>query len=94
LKVADSGPGIPVQMKERIFERFVRGAPGADVNQTDGTGLGLAMVRAIASAHGGQVVAGRSEALGGAEFVATFPNGDLGVTAQPPKPRTPAPPSD
>lgn len=86
LKVADSGPGIPGGMQERIFERFVRGAPGADVNQTDGSGLGLAMVRSIAIAHGGQVVAGTSEELGGAEFVATFPNDDGQLASTPPSP--------
>jgi two-component system OmpR family sensor kinase len=91
LKVADSGPGVPEEMRERVFERFVRGAPGADTNQTDGTGLGLAMVQAIAHAHGGRVVAGRSAELGGAEFIATFTNGD-GRTETPQSPGAPARP--
>jgi two-component system, OmpR family, sensor kinase len=75
LTVADSGPGVPIEMRERIFERFVRGTQGADKNPTEGTGLGLAMVKAIASAHGGRVIAGCSRELGGAEFVVTFPHG-------------------
>ena len=49
--VEDDGPGVPAALRERIFERFVR----AD-NDERGSGLGLAMCRAIARAHGGEVV--------------------------------------
>jgi signal transduction histidine kinase len=52
LWVRDSGPGIPAEDQERIFERFVRG-PGD--RRSRGAGLGLAIVRAIASAHGGRI---------------------------------------
>jgi signal transduction histidine kinase len=52
LWVRDSGPGIPPEDQERIFERFVRG-PGD--RRSRGAGLGLAIVRAIASAHGGRI---------------------------------------
>ena len=48
LDVEDNGPGIPPEMRERAFERFVRGTPGGD-----GCGLGLAIVREIAERHGG-----------------------------------------
>lgn len=52
LWVRDSGPGIPEPQQERIFERFVQiDAP----RSSDGAGLGLAIVRAIAAAHAGQV---------------------------------------
>ena len=52
--VVDDGPGIPPEERERIFERFHRVEPGRA--RTDGgAGLGLAIVRAIAEAHGGQV---------------------------------------
>jgi two-component system OmpR family sensor kinase len=47
LCVADTGPGIPVDDRERVFDRFVRGA-GA---QESGSGLGLSIVKRIADAH-------------------------------------------
>jgi signal transduction histidine kinase len=52
--VLDDGPGIPVQERERIFERFHRTDP-ARSRAAGGAGLGLAIVRAVAEAHGGQV---------------------------------------
>jgi signal transduction histidine kinase len=57
LEVTDAGPGFPPELGERAFERFARG----DAARTrDGAGLGLAIVRAIAEAHGGtaEIVAG------------------------------------
>jgi signal transduction histidine kinase len=51
LCVEDDGPGVPAELRERIFERFVR----ADDDER-GSGLGLAICRAIARAHGGDVV--------------------------------------
>ncbi|WP_413214432.1 sensor histidine kinase [Paraburkholderia kururiensis] len=47
LEVVDDGPGVSAMERERIFEPFVTGRP-------DGSGLGLAVVREIASAHGGR----------------------------------------
>lgn len=49
IRIADDGPGVPQSERERIFDRFFRGesATGA------GSGLGLALVRSIAQAHGG-----------------------------------------
>ncbi|GAA1537735.1 HAMP domain-containing sensor histidine kinase [Kribbella lupini] len=53
LWVADSGEGVAPGDRERIFERFAR---GNDQVRTDGAGLGLAIVRSIAQAHGGDVL--------------------------------------
>ncbi len=50
ITVRDTGPGIPPEQQERIFERFARGSPGRR-----GAGLGLAIVKAIVEAHRGQV---------------------------------------
>jgi two-component system, OmpR family, sensor kinase len=52
--VSDDGPGIPLAERERIFERFHRTDP-ARSRAAGGAGLGLAIVRAIAEAHGGTV---------------------------------------
>jgi two-component system, OmpR family, sensor kinase len=52
--VEDDGRGIPVDQRERIFDRFHRTDAARD-RASGGTGLGLAIVRAIAEAHGGQV---------------------------------------
>jgi two-component system OmpR family sensor kinase len=53
LSVADTGPGIPASERERVFDRFHRGAQaGADQN---GSGLGLSIVKRIADAHGATV---------------------------------------
>ncbi|MDQ2758939.1 MAG: HAMP domain-containing histidine kinase [Actinomycetota bacterium] len=57
--VLDDGPGIPASERERIFERFHRTDPGRS-RRAGGAGLGLAIVRAIAQAHGGEVRAGDS----------------------------------
>ncbi len=52
--VVDDGPGIPVAERERVFERFHRTDSGR-TRSTGGAGLGLAIVRAIAEAHRGNV---------------------------------------
>jgi two-component system, OmpR family, sensor kinase len=51
--VADSGTGVDAADRERIFERFSR---GSTARRSEGAGLGLSIVRAIAVAHGGQVL--------------------------------------
>jgi len=51
--ITDSGPGVSDKDRPRLFERFARGTA---VRRSDGAGLGLAIVRAIAVAHGGDVL--------------------------------------
>jgi signal transduction histidine kinase len=54
LSVRDEGPGIPKEEQARIFERFYR--PGDELRrETQGTGIGLSLVKSIAEAHGGKV---------------------------------------
>ena len=54
LTVADTGPGIPENDRERIFESFVQGSVGSG-SEVKGTGLGLSIVREYVRAHGGYV---------------------------------------
>lgn len=54
IEVEDDGPGVPPQDIERLFEPFYRGEPSRS-RETGGAGLGLAVVRSIARAHGGDV---------------------------------------
>lgn len=54
IAVSDNGPGVPSNERKKIFERFYRGAV-AKARRVGGTGLGLAMVRAVVRAHRGTV---------------------------------------
>jgi len=67
VSVLDSGPGIPVDERPRIFDRFWRGT-GA---RSEGAGLGLAIVMEIVRAHGGNVTVG-DRAPRGARFDVCF----------------------
>jgi signal transduction histidine kinase len=69
--VDDDGPGIPVADRERIFERFAR-LDGSRARDRGGAGLGLAVVRSIATRHDGCVWADASP-LGGARFILDLP---------------------
>jgi two-component system, OmpR family, sensor kinase len=71
LEVSDDGPGIPPEIREQVFDRFVRGSGPADVAVGPGTGLGLAIVRAVAASHDGTVEATESP-QGGALFRVRF----------------------
>jgi signal transduction histidine kinase len=72
LVVSDDGPGLPEGLEQQVFERFVRGSGPADRSPDGGAGLGLAIVRAVATSHGGSVVAGRTDS-GGARFEIDLP---------------------
>jgi signal transduction histidine kinase len=67
VEVADDGPGVPSELREQIFERFVRGEGSADTAVGGGSGLGLAIVQAVATSHGGSAEVTDSD-LGGALF--------------------------
>jgi signal transduction histidine kinase len=69
LVVADDGPGIPPEQRERVFERFYR----ADTSRTGShAGLGLSIASWIVEQHHGRIVVGAA-ALGGAAFLVDLP---------------------
>jgi signal transduction histidine kinase len=70
LRVCDRGPGVPEAWRERIFEPFLR-LPG-HAEHEGGVGLGLSLVRQIATRHGGQVRCEPREG-GGSCFSLTLP---------------------
>jgi signal transduction histidine kinase len=70
VSVADTGPGVPPEDRERIFEEFQQTAVG--VQQREGTGLGLALSKKLVELHGG-VIYVESEPGSGSRFVFTLP---------------------
>ncbi|HEX8100531.1 MAG TPA: ATP-binding protein [Actinomycetota bacterium] len=82
VRVADNGPGIPVEDRTRVFEEFYRRDAGP---ARGGTGLGLAISKAIVVAHGGKIWA-EGSAGGGAALVFELPaatSGSDGATRSP-----------
>jgi two-component system phosphate regulon sensor histidine kinase PhoR len=82
VRVIDRGPGVPLEDRERIFDRFVRGstsrAPGSGP-PVRGSGIGLALVKHIAESHGGRAwVESAAPALRGASFAISIPIGGGG----------------
>ena len=80
LTVADTGPGVPDEELETIFEPFVQSS--ATKNGSGGTGLGLTICRKIVAAHGGRITA-RNRADGGAVFEVLLPAAGL-LPSEPP----------
>jgi len=72
LEVIDSGPGIPEEDLERIFERFHQVDPSRTLSQKQGSGLGLAIADWIVKAHGGSISA-TNQPEAGARFIVTIP---------------------
>ncbi|MEW6561422.1 MAG: ATP-binding protein [Pseudomonadota bacterium] len=68
LEVNDSGPGIPAEDRERVFDRFYR----RDGSPAGGSGLGLAIVRSVADRCGARVELGTAD-LGGLQIRVVFP---------------------
>lgn len=74
VEVADQGSGIPEALLEQVFEPFFRVDPSRS-RQLGGAGLGLSLVRSIASLHGGQVRAESAEGQG-SRFILTLPGAE------------------
>jgi signal transduction histidine kinase len=79
LIVEDDGPGIPPELEQRVFERFVRG--GGDGGR--GSGLGLAIVQAVTDSHRGTVTLERPETGSGTRFVIRIPSAVVAPEREP-----------
>jgi two-component system, OmpR family, sensor histidine kinase KdpD len=73
IRVIDRGPGVAPELRDRVFERFVRSDSKADPSGSTGTGLGLAIVKGLIEAHAGSVALDQSPAGVGAVFLFTLP---------------------
>jgi signal transduction histidine kinase len=81
LTITDNGPGIPVDLTDRIFDRFYQVENGAERSR-NGVGLGLAICRGFVEAHQGRIWAtNRTDGARGAVFHLWFPHSTLGVHA-------------
>ncbi|MGW4242437.1 sensor histidine kinase [Nocardia sp. NPDC004722] len=84
LTITDTGPGIPAEDRDRIFDRLVRLDHARD-NRPDGSGLGLAIARGLARAHGGDLACSApAPGSTGAVFVLRLPTDDRQLRAVPP----------
>ncbi len=70
LNVSDSGPGIPQELRDRVFDRFYR-VPGSEQS---GSGLGLSIVKSIVEIHGGSISISETDS-GGGMITVTLPAG-------------------
>ena len=77
IEVEDDGPGVPERERELVFEEFYRGDESLSARK-QGAGIGLALCRRIVLAPGGRIEVTRSRSLGGALFVVTLPEADVG----------------
>jgi K+-sensing histidine kinase KdpD len=70
--IDDQGPGIPAELRERVFEKFFRAMRDGDQGK-HGTGMGLAIAQGIVEAHGGRIWIEAGESGAGARFIAELP---------------------
>ena len=61
IRVADDGPGIPAEIRDRVFDRFVRGDSSRTRDGRGSSGLGMSIVESLARAMGGAVRLADSE---------------------------------
>ena len=76
LVVEDQGPGIPVELRERVFDKFFRAMRDGDKSKS-GTGMGLAIAKGIVEAHGGHISIEDSADSNGIRVVVVLPTGDI-----------------
>ena len=78
LTIQDEGPGIPPELRERVFDKFFRATRNGDasVMRSPGTGMGLSIAKGIVEAHGGQIWVEDGTDTTGTKFVVTLPIGE------------------
>lgn len=83
LSVEDEGPGVPVELRERVFDKFFRAMRDGDAGAPNptGTGLGLAIAKGIVEAHGGHIHIEGARGVRGSRVVVTLPVGEDEVKA-------------
>lgn len=83
ISVEDEGSGIPVELRERVFDKFFRAIRDGDTgtHQPSGTGMGLAIAKGIVEAHGGRIRVENGPDNRGSRVVVTLPVGDEDETA-------------
>ena len=79
LTIEDQGPGIPIELRERVFDKFFRAMRDGDLSgHTPGTGMGLAIAKGIVEAHGGQIwIENVKNDSTGTRVVVLLPTGDV-----------------
>lgn len=78
LSVEDEGPGIPAELRKRVFDKFFRAMRDGDssTHQPSGTGMGLAIAKGIIEAHGGRIWIEDGSVPPGSRVLLTLPIGD------------------
>ena len=78
LSVEDEGPGVPRELRERVFDKFFRAMRDGDsgTHQPTGTGMGLAIAKGLVEAHGGSIHIEDARGRTGSRVVVTLPVGD------------------
>ena len=78
LVIEDQGPGIPIELRERVFDKFFRAMRDGDARgpKSAGSGMGLAIAKGIVEAHGGRIWIENSADQSGTRFIVALPTGD------------------
>lgn len=76
IAVEDQGPGIPMRLREKVFERLYRVTGNGATGSPSGIGMGLAIAKGIVEAHGGRIWIEGATSGHGARIVFTVPVGD------------------
>lgn len=78
ITVEDKGPGIPAELRDRVFDKFFRAIRNGDrAGQKPGTGMGLAIAKGIVEAHAGQIWIEDAPGSVGTRVVILLPTGDV-----------------
>ena len=82
--VEDEGPGIPIDLRDRVFDKFFRATRDGDVHsQPTGTGMGLAIARGLVEAHEGHIWIESGRNGKGTRVLFTLPTGDDDMIEEP-----------